>query len=104
MKTIDIFRAVMSKKYAIEILKELNKGDQTFTGLKDAISAEHNSQVDRVLKFLIRFALVSHIIQSVAPTEISFYRINQRGKDILKLYVMMEEADEKAEGIPLSAK
>ncbi len=96
MKTIDIFKAVLSKKYAIEILKLLKEEDRTFTGLKEHTSAKHNPQIDRVLKFLARFALVSHIIQKAGPKEVSFYRINQRGKDILELYGMMED-NEKAD-------
>ncbi|MFO7835103.1 MAG: winged helix-turn-helix transcriptional regulator [Candidatus Thorarchaeota archaeon] len=94
MKTMDIFKTVLSKKYAIEVLKALAGEDRSFTGIKEHTSAEHNTQIDRVLKFLVRLALVSHIVQNMGPKEVSYYRITQRGKDILKLYRMMEERAE----------
>ncbi|MBS3796111.1 MAG: winged helix-turn-helix transcriptional regulator [Candidatus Thorarchaeota archaeon] len=103
MKTMDIFKAVLTKKYAIEVLKVLAGDDRSFTGIREHISAEHNTQIDRVLKFLVRLALVNHVVQEVGPKEVSFYRITQRGKDILKLYRMMEKGVEDELAIATSA-
>ncbi|MBD3159429.1 MAG: hypothetical protein GF309_11615 [Candidatus Lokiarchaeota archaeon] len=103
MKTMEIFKAVLSKKYAIEVLKALAGDDRSFTGIKEHTSAEHNTQIDRVLKFLVRLALVSHIVQQMGPKEVSFYRITQRGEDILKLYRMMKESAEDELAIASSA-
>ncbi len=103
MKTMDIFKAVLSKKYAIEVLKALAGDDRSFTGIKQHTSADHNTQIDRVLKFLVRLALVSHIVQDVGPKEVSFYRITQRGKDILKMYRVMKESAEDELAIASSA-
>ena len=92
MKTIDILKAVLNKKYALEVLKELEKGDKSFTDFKDVEEIKHNNQIDRVLKLLVRFALVSHIIKEIGPKEVSYYTINQRGKDILELVDLMDKS------------
>ena len=92
MKTIEILKVVLSKKHALDVLKALKEGDKAFTDFKDGRRIKYNTQIDRALKLLVRYALVSHIIKEVGPKEVSYYTINQRGRDILELVHLMEKS------------
>ncbi|MFW9804217.1 MAG: hypothetical protein ACFFFC_16270 [Candidatus Thorarchaeota archaeon] len=104
MKTIEILKVVLNKKYALEVLKALGEGDKAFTDFKDGKKIKYNTQINRVLKLLVRYALASHIIKEVGPKEVSYYTINQRGRDILELVNLMEKpsADESEVLVPTS--
>jgi len=83
----------------LDILNKLEEKERPFSDFKDGKEIKHNTQVDRVLKLLVRLALVSHIIVEIGPKEVSYYRINQRERDILELVNLMNNSSKNNEGL-----
>ena len=93
MKTIDMLRAILSKRYAIKILKNLDEGERTSSQLQDSLGMD-GYQVASVLKYLNCLAVVMHVHRQEGYGITSFYRISQRGKDILELVKEREIAEQ----------
>jgi len=79
--TLDVVKAVLTKKWALEILNVLCEDNLTFTNLKIALRVQHNNQILRTVKILDKLALVDHVYTKSGD----FYRLSARGKKILEI-------------------
>jgi len=85
--TLSVLNKVLSNKWALKILETLYEEDLTFTHLKAALNAPHNTQVSRTVNLLDKLALVDHVFTKSGD----FYRISVRGKRMLEIIRRIEK-------------